>query len=266
MQAVQEQGVERVAEGWQAGELWRAIDAMQIEPPGAALSFPARLARENGWSRSYAEMVVQEYKRFLYLAAQSPEPVTPSDEVDQAWHLHLAYSRHYWDVLCGEILKRPLHHGPTAGGETEGVRYRRQYEETLALYRRVFGRDAPAAVWPDAERRFSTHAVRVDRSRYWMIPRAAPARAATAGAVALLGACSLLAAAREKSDAGLEFEDLMNAIFVTALVIAAVIGLLNEAKRRGEKDRGSGSCGSGGCGAGGGDSGCGGGGCGGCGG
>ncbi len=41
-----------------------------------------------------------EYRRFAFLAATAGHPVTPSDAVDQAWHLHLTYSRDYWDRFC----------------------------------------------------------------------------------------------------------------------------------------------------------------------
>jgi hypothetical protein len=77
---------------------------MRIEPTGAEMRFVDRLARENGWSGHHAAAVYQEYLRFLYLAGTSAGPLTPSDAVDQAWHLHLLYSRHYWEVLCGRIL------------------------------------------------------------------------------------------------------------------------------------------------------------------
>ena len=59
-----------------------------------------RLASENGWSREYAVRVMQEYRRFAFLAVAAGHPVSPSDAVDQAWHLHLVYTRSYWDEFC----------------------------------------------------------------------------------------------------------------------------------------------------------------------
>lgn len=151
--------------------LWTALAAMRIEPADAALSFADRLAAENGWSRPEAAAVLEEYRRFLYLAATTSDAVTPSDAVDQAWHLHLAYSRHYWDVLCGEIIGRPLHHGPTAGGAAEAARYRDQYRATLAAYRAAFGTEPPPEIWPPAERRFAVWARRIDLDRSIVVPR-----------------------------------------------------------------------------------------------
>ena len=82
-----------------------------------------RLARDNGWTFEFAERVVEEYRRFAFLAKTAGHPVTPSDEVDQMWHLHLTYTRSYWDDFCGRVLEAPLHHDPTQGGRAEGEKF-----------------------------------------------------------------------------------------------------------------------------------------------
>lgn len=180
--------------------LWQALSTMRIEPEGAALTFTRRLARENGWSTAHAAAVVQEYKRFLYLAALSVDPVTPSEQVDQAWHLHLAYTRHYWGELCARIVGRPLHHGPTAGGSAEGRKFRALYAQTLARYRDTFGFPPPAAIWPPTEQRFAANYQWVDRSQTIVLPRRSVSIAALAGGAALLAACTALAADQVVAD------------------------------------------------------------------
>ena len=139
--------------GKPAHPVWQALAAYEIGPPDAALSFTARLARENRWSEAFAERVIEEYKRFCFLAVTAGHEVTPSDAVDQAWHLHLSYSRDYWQRFCPEVLGRGLHHGPTAGGGAEQARYFEQYARTLQSYDAAFG-PAPADIWPDAGQRF----------------------------------------------------------------------------------------------------------------
>ena len=176
--------------------IWQALAQMRIEPPGAALSFTRRLARENGWSRAHAEAVCHEYRRFLYLAATGAAEVTPSDQVDQAWHLHLAYTRHYWEELCARIIGRPLHHGPTAGGASEGRKYRALYAETLRLYRETFGEEPPSNISPPSDIRFGTRYQWVDRTRHYLLPRKAVSIAGMAGGAALLAACTALAASK----------------------------------------------------------------------
>ena len=136
-----------------AHPVWAALSRYRIGPADAALSFARRLARENGWTDAHAGRVIEEYRRFCFLAVVADHPVTPSDAVDQAWHLHLTYTRDYWERFCPEVLGRPLHHGPTAGGAAEGHRFFDQYAATLAAYERVFGAVPPADLWPDARRR-----------------------------------------------------------------------------------------------------------------
>jgi hypothetical protein len=45
------------------------------------------LARDNGWPREFTRRVVEEYKRFMFLTTVADHVVSPSEAVDQAWHL-----------------------------------------------------------------------------------------------------------------------------------------------------------------------------------
>ena len=167
-------------------DLWQRIAAHHIGPADAELTFAARLARENGWSFTATERVIAEYRRFCYLAITAGHEVTPSDAVDQAWHLHLTYSRDYWQVFCPVVLKSELHHGPTSGGAVEAGRYYRQYAATLAAYEAAFGEAPPAVIWPPASQRFKVdpRGVRVNLSRSIVLSR----RVALAlGLLAVLG-------------------------------------------------------------------------------
>jgi len=231
--------------------LLQQLLAMRIEEPGASLSFEQALAGENGWSQARAEAVAAEYRRFLYLAATSGREATPSRAVDKAWHLHLTYSRHYWDEMCASLLGQPLHHRPGTGGAFESEHYRRRYEDTLALYEATFGTPPPPSVWP----RHGTpaHARRRD-------PRPL--------SVLIWTALSLFVAAAAGAVGGV-------LAFLTAVAVLLLVWLF--ARSVGDDDRlrrggaAASSCGGGGCGGGGwtgdsrdgGGAGCGGGGCGG---
>lgn len=132
--------------------VWHALFRYTIGPDDAALSFAARFGRENGWGAAHSARVIEEYRRFCFLAVTAEHPVTPSDAVDQAWHLHLTHTRDYWGRFCPDVLGRALHHGPTAGGAAEQGRFFQQYAATLRSYEAVFG-PAPADLWRAAQRR-----------------------------------------------------------------------------------------------------------------
>lgn len=138
--------------------LWERLQACSLDDVDSALPFTQRLARDNGWSYEFARRSVNEYKRFIYLACVSPNEVTPSDEVDQVWHLHLAYSHHYWDEFCPNVLKKILHHGPTKGGASEDERFEQQYDNTLKLYDQEFDAPPPGDIWPPRTVRFGSAA------------------------------------------------------------------------------------------------------------
>lgn len=164
------------------------LEHFDLDVPNSHLKFSERLARENNWTIRHARRVIVEYKRFLELAVTAGHTVTPSDDVDQAWHLHMVYTRSYWEELCQEVLRQPLHHGPTKGGQRERDRYEDLYAKTKESYCRIFGESPPADIWPESEERFrqSIQSVRVDRGRNWVIPK--PAIAQVAGACTLASA------------------------------------------------------------------------------
>jgi uncharacterized protein (TIGR04222 family) len=151
------------------------IEAHSLDARGAADPFSRRLARENGWSDDYAQRVVREYQRFLVLAIAAGHAVTPSDQVDQAWHLHLLYTAHY-RRFCRQALGRRLDHGPSEGGSHERRRYVRDYERTLDSYQARFGEPPPSDIWPSSGQRFGTDLsmLRVNTSQHWVLrkPRA----------------------------------------------------------------------------------------------
>lgn len=169
--------------------LWGALERYEIGPIDASLTFGSRLARENRWSTAFAERAIAEYKRFCFLAVTAGHEVTPSDAVDQAWHLHLSYSRDYWERFCPDILGMPLHHGPTAGGTVERNRYFEQYAQTLKSYEAVFGEAPPEDIWPAAAQRFGRDplAFRVNPHAVIILPRRATIVGAAAMAAILVG-------------------------------------------------------------------------------
>ena len=153
--------------------LWQRITAHTIGPDDASLTFAGRLASENRWGLPFAERVIGEYRRFCFLAMTAGHEVTPPDAVDQAWHLHLTYSRDYWQTFCPGVLQGELHHGPTKGGPAERARFYHQYAATLAAYEAAFGVPPPDDIWPSAHRRFAVdpRGVRVNFSDGIFFPR-----------------------------------------------------------------------------------------------
>ena len=128
-------------------ELYQRIQAFSLDDPDAELSFSQRLAKDNNWSLEYTDRAIGEYKKFAFLAVAAGHPVTPSDLVDQVWHLHLSYTRSYWEDFCPRVLQMSLHHDPTRGGQAETEKFDDWYQRTLESYDRFFGQSPPAEIW-----------------------------------------------------------------------------------------------------------------------
>lgn len=166
-----------------------ALSHMRIVSPDG-IPFEDALAKENGWSSGFAHRVADEYCGFLYLAATAGFEVTPSELVDRAWHLHLTWP-HYDEVLCRQLIGRPIEHRPGIGEPGEEERYRGQYLATLALYEEAFGRPPAADIWPcpDPEAEAEEDRRRHGRALSWRVAFAALAAAVPA---AVLGAKVIL--------------------------------------------------------------------------
>jgi hypothetical protein len=153
-------------------ELWQKILNFQLDDPDAAFKFSGRLAQENGWNSVYTRRVIAEYKHFIFLCCISEHGVTPSDAVDQAWHLHLTFTRSYWIDLCRDTLGREIHHNPTKGGNNEAVKYDAFYTDTNKLYEEAFQSQPPLDIWPDNALRFTDiDFQRINTRRNWVIPK-----------------------------------------------------------------------------------------------
>lgn len=82
---------------------------------------------------------MEEYRRFLFRSVVMDHIVTPSEEVDQFWHMQICYTKSYWNELCEKALIRPLHHNQIFGGEYEIQKYRQCYLDSLKSYESYFG-------------------------------------------------------------------------------------------------------------------------------
>src|SRR4051794_10198201 len=205
--------------------LWERIAAFDIDGERTpALPFAARLAHENSWPRPLAAGAVREYKRFVFLTMTAGRPMCPSEQVDQVWHLHLTYTRSYWQRFCGEVLQSPLHHDPTRGGAAEGRKHWAMYADTLTAYAEAFGERPPADLWPPADQRFGAdlEAARVNRGDYWLVPKPRLSRRVLAVVALMVVVAFALGCGNPFNERGTDFLP----YYFAAWGIAFVLGLI----------------------------------------
>lgn len=152
----------KVPEDYSRDPIWLKIRGLELDDGISQLTFSKRLARENRWAHWFALEVIDEYKKFLYLKVRADHPVTPSVQVDQAWHLHLIYTRLYWDDFAKD-MPFEFHHDPHKGSMAESEKLTDLYSKTLESYQRIFGMDPPVNIWPEPRERF-----RKDQAWKWV--------------------------------------------------------------------------------------------------
>ena len=154
-------------------QIFEKIREFSFDQLNTDFTFTQRLARENNWNIEYTRRVIEEYRRFVFLAIVTKHTVTPSEQIDQVWHLHLTYTHSYWDDFCPNIVGKPLHHEPTKGGNLEQEKYNDCYRRTLDSYTEYFGCQAPTDIWSSPDIRFGKDLSfkRINTQENWIIPK-----------------------------------------------------------------------------------------------
>jgi hypothetical protein len=91
--------------------MWqRALD-YPIDNIHSEYGFGTRLASENYWTINFTQRAILEYRKFMFLAANSDLMVSPSPVVDVVWHEHLTFTQSYHE-FC-DILGKQIQHVPS---------------------------------------------------------------------------------------------------------------------------------------------------------
>lgn len=122
---------------------------------------PNRIVRIYGVPLDFAEGLIKEAKRMLYLAHVSGENVAPSGRVDWAWHEMLMFTMFYRDF--SKFIGSFIHHIPNPPPEkdekeetwehiqkTLGIPRKgtETYQKTKANYEKFFGEKPEPLYWP----------------------------------------------------------------------------------------------------------------------
>lgn len=217
--------------------LWQKINSFPIDDP----AFTRKLSKENNWDTAFTERAIREYKRFVYLCCTLPNGASPPPVVDEVWHLHILYSKNYWEEFCDKTLGRKLHHHPSRGGPEEKERHIAWLKDTIENYRLIFEEEPPEDIWNAAQPDIMHESPNQPSNRKLL----------TIIILLIVGAFLI-------------WSPIPLSLIIIPIVMIGGIMIASSGKAQGGSGSGTGGCNSGG--DSGGDSGCGGGGCGGCGG
>ena len=99
-----------------------------------------RLTNIDNWPRKTAIQAVGDYRNYLYLRKKySDQALTPSYEIDEAWHAHILHTREY-TKFCHELFGYYLHHDPHIMGQKGDFhQLETSFELTQELHKKEFG-------------------------------------------------------------------------------------------------------------------------------
>lgn len=78
----------------------------------------------------------------LYLSVVTSKPISPSQDVDMAWHEMLMFTRFYRQFA--DFIGHFIHHDPTPGPPDGG----KLYKATKQRYFEAFGEKPDPRYWP----------------------------------------------------------------------------------------------------------------------
>ena len=124
--------------------LWLKINTMNAEGLAAFAPLLQTLEVQMGQSASMAQRIIEEYRKFLFLAMRAGHQVIPPGPVNDAWMAHIESMQGYWETLAQMISERPL----VGGGEARSFASATDaWKATLESYERIFGTKPPMDIW-----------------------------------------------------------------------------------------------------------------------
>ncbi|PXW69199.1 hypothetical protein C7964_103716 [Loktanella sp. PT4BL] len=135
-------------------KLWHRLEGYSFHERPLTRSLVDRLHEETGHSIDVCYILVEEYRRFMYLVGSTGETLVPSPIVDVVWKMHVQDEKAYFEDFCPRIIGRIIYRPDDPMQFADDPAYGR----TLDHYAEEFGR-AQVQFWPDPD--FAT--VRISR-------------------------------------------------------------------------------------------------------
>lgn len=139
--------------------LWHRLEGYSFHERPLTRSLVDRLEEETGHSVDVCYILVEEYRRFMYLVGSTGETLAPSPIVDVVWRLHADDKKAYFQDFCPRVIGRTIHHP----GDLPPFQDDPDYLRTLDYYAEEFGRPQ-VQFWPDPD----LATVRMSRILFWI--------------------------------------------------------------------------------------------------
>jgi hypothetical protein len=99
--------------------------------------------REYGWDEKYAQAVLTEYERFMYIKSLDLD-TSPTDPIDQLWHTHILYTELYLSY-CKNKFGKFIHHNPDMSLDQKSRLSR--IAKTIKIYSKIYTSITHPEIW-----------------------------------------------------------------------------------------------------------------------
>ena len=131
--------------------LWLKLNMMNAQGLQAFAPVMQMVEKQMGANAEMAGRIIEEYRKFLFLAMRSGHQVIPPGVINDVWMMHMQNAQNFWENLGQMITERPVAGGVDAksmGSMADA------WTETLKSYEKIFGTKPPMDIWgsgPTAE-------------------------------------------------------------------------------------------------------------------
>jgi hypothetical protein len=124
--------------------LWLKLNLMNAQGLQAFAPLMQMMEKQMGTNSETAQRVIEEYRKFLFLAMRAGHQVIPPGVINDVWMMHLQNAQNYWETLGQMITERPMAQGVDAKSFASMAD---SWSATLQSYERIFGTKPPMDIW-----------------------------------------------------------------------------------------------------------------------
>ncbi len=124
--------------------LWLKLSSMNLQGAQAMAPYVQMMQKQMGWSTGMAAKVIEEYRKFLFLAMRAGHQVIPPGALSDVWMSHMQNAQNFWEQF-GQVLEDK----PAPGGfDAKAFQAAADpWKQTLESYERIFGMAPPMDIW-----------------------------------------------------------------------------------------------------------------------
>lgn len=124
--------------------LWLKLNMMNAQGLQSFAPLAKAMEQQMGANTEMAQRVIEEYRKFLFLAMRAGHQVIPPGIINDVWMMHLQQAQNYWETLGEMITERPVAQGLDAKSFQS---MSDAWAATLQSYEKIFGTSPPMDIW-----------------------------------------------------------------------------------------------------------------------